>query len=171
MNKSLSLILFFYTLGSIKAQEKLAAGASVIYNFQTESLGAGIRATVFPNNKLSFTPQFSYFFPFNKVTEYYVGLAAEYKFLQTEKLNYYVLGHGAYNQWTNYNRSAMKDARPTNWNFEVGAGISTQHCLRPFLEYRYNFRFRETHLDLGFLYVFGCKSYRTDKNSLCPAYH
>jgi hypothetical protein len=137
--------------------QNIGVGADVMYNFQTESFGAGARVSIFPNNRLSFVPQFSYYFPFNKVNEYYLGLGLEYKVIKRDKINIYGLVHGAYNQWLNYKESPLSNAKPNNWNLEGGIGISTNTCLRPFLEYRYNLKFRETHLRLGILYIFGCK--------------
>lgn len=148
--------------------QNVGVGADVMYNFQTESFGTGVRVNVFPNNRLSIVPQASYYFAFNKVEEYYLGLSLEYKVIQREKINLYVLGHGAYNNWLSYERSPMKGAKPNNWNGELGLGISNNKCLRPFLEYRYNFNFKETHLRLGILYIFGCNS--RPKADRCAAY-
>ncbi len=152
------LILPFFLLISLfgKAQN-IGVGADVLYNFQTESVGAGARVNFFPNNRLSFVPTFSYYFAFNKVNEYFIGLGLEYKVIRRDRFNIYAIGHGAYNSWLNYEVSPMKGAKQNNWNLEGGLGISTNTCLRPFLEYRYNLKFMETHLRLGVLYIFGCK--------------
>lgn len=148
--------------------QNVGVGADVMYNFQTESFGAGVRGNIFPNNRLSIVPQASYYFAFNKVEEYYLGLALEYKVIQKEKFNIYALAHGAYNNWLSYERSPMEGAKPNNWNGELGLGISNNKCLRPFLEYRYNFNFKETHLRLGLLYIFGCNT--RSKADRCAAY-
>lgn len=154
--------------------QNFGLGASAMYNFQTESFGIGARANFFPNNKLSFVPQFTYYPGWGEINEYMIGMALEYKIRRGNKLNYYVLLHGAYNKWNDYNESALKDAEPTNWNAEGGIGITTNKCLRPFLEYRYNIKFMETHLRLGLLYVFGCsggnKGGRRGGEGICPAY-
>ena len=163
----IGLIIIIYSIGNA---QNIGAGASAIYNFQTESFGAGIRASIFPNKRLSIVPQFSYFFPFNKINEYTIGLGLEYKFIKRDKINLYALIHGGYNSWISYKSSAYKDAKPTNWNLEGGLGISTNTCLRPFLEYRYNVKFRETHLDLGFLYIFGCRKNSHFSVNDCPRY-
>ena len=161
---------------TVKSQN-VGVGADVMYNFQTESFGAGARVNFFPNNNLSFVPQFSYYPGFNKIHEYYLGLGLEYKILRGQKFNLYLIGHGAYNSWLNYSSSAMEGAKETNWNLEGGAGITTNKCLRPFLEYRYNLKFQETHLRLGLLYIFGCKGGGGYKggggknHGLCPAYN
>lgn len=149
-------VFFICFIVSVKAQ-KIGVGGDVMYNFQTEGWGAGARVIFFPNNRLSFTPQFAYYFPFNKVNEYYAGVALEYKFIRRQRFNIYAIAHGAYDSWLNYDVSPMKTAHLNNWDFEGGLGISTNTCLRPFLEYRYNTRFLETHLRLGVLYVFGCR--------------
>ena len=146
-----------------------------MYNFQTESFGAGARASIFPNNKLSFVPQLSYYPGFNKVHEFYLGLALEYKFIRVNQFVFYAIGHAGYDAWLNYKESSLKGAKLSNWDFEGGIGVTTTKCLRPFLEYRYNIKFMETHLRLGLLYIFGCKNggggSRGKKNShLCPAY-
>lgn len=149
--------------------QKIGVGADLMYNFQTESFGAGVRASIFPNNTLSIVPQFSYYPGFNKVHEYYLGLGLEYKFLRTKKYDFYAIAHGAYNSWLNHASSGMDGAQQTNWNLEGGVGVTTKKCLRPFLEYRYNLKFQETHLRLGLLYIFGCKG-GGRKQELCPAY-
>ncbi len=163
------LLLLFSS--SAKAQYAFGAGASAIYNFQSESFGAGLRGSFFTDKPLSITPQFSYFFPFNKVHEFTLGLGLEYKFLHGRYLNYYGILHGGYNRWMSYERSTLEHAKPNNWNLEGGIGVAMTRCIRPFAEYRYNLKFQETHLSLGVLFLFECWRYRSDRNSQCPAYH
>lgn len=152
-------ILPFFLLFALSGKsQNIGIGADVLYNFQTESIGAGARINFFPNARLSIVPQFSYYFAFNKINEYYAGLGLEFKFIRTQKVNFYAIAHGAYNAWLNYEVSPMKGAQPNNWNLEGGIGVSTNTCLRPFLEYRYNLKFMETHLRLGVLYIFGCNN-------------
>lgn len=158
---------FFFLYAFPCSSQNIGVGADAVYNFQTESYAAGIRASVFPRNKLSIVPQFTYYFPFNKITEYYTGVGLECKVLGTEKFNLYALVHGGYNSWLNYESSALKGARLNNWNLEGGAGVSTTGCWRPFAEYRYNIKFRETHLRVGILYIFGCSNRYIAR---CPAF-
>lgn len=155
---SLVLLLFLLLLPFVGKSQNIGVGADAMYNFQTEGFGAGARVNFFPNKRLSIVPQFAYYFAFNKVNEYYAGLALECKVIRRSKFNIYILAQGAYNSWLNYEASPMTNAQPNNWNFEGGVGISNNWCLRPFLEYRYNVKFRETHLRLGLLYVFGCRN-------------
>ena len=163
-------ILFFATLLPLLCRaQKWGVGGSVLYNFQTEGIGAGARASYMPNNTISLVPQVSYYFGFNKVSEYNIGIGAEYKFIKSHTLNFYALGHGAYNRWINYESSPLIGAQKNNWNLEGGIGVSTTHCLRPFIEYRYNIKFRESHLQAGLLYIIGCNG--VHKRVRCPAYY
>jgi hypothetical protein len=177
MMRIICLIGFILGLKSVTLAQNFGLGASGLYNFQTESVGAGIRGTIFPNRTISISPQVSYFFPFNKVHEYTAGLALEAKFVRTRLFNIYGLAHGGYNRWISFNASALPNAEPNNWNFEGGIGVSGVKCLRWFAEYRYNIRFRETHANAGLLYIFGCnnksgtfKSKSRSKANDCPAF-
>lgn len=165
------LILILFTSYFLNAQN-FGLGASAMYNFQTESFGIGARVNFFPNSTISFVPQFTYYPGWGEINEYMIGMAIEYKIIRGNRFNYYLLVHGAYNSWLNYDVSALKDAQPTNWNLEGGVGVATNTCLRPFLEYRYNIKFMETHLRLGLLYIFGCNNSKSGRSGggICPAY-
>lgn len=185
MTKIFFLLCMLPFIGN--AQE-IGVGASAMYNFQSEGFGVGARVNFYPNNRFSFVPQASYYSLFSfsdvRVTEYNVGLSVEYKVIQGNRFNSYLLGHAAFNHWLNSDESPLEDAQPINWNLEGGIGIATNSCLRPFLEYRYNIKFQETHLRLGLLYIFGCKGdqmtgrygngyrdpKRIRKTNICPAY-
>jgi hypothetical protein len=171
------ILLVAIALLSFSAKsQNIGIGADVMYNFQTESFGAGARVSIFPYNRLSIVPQVAYYFPFsfNKVNELNLGLALEYKFIYRERFHIYAIAHGAYNRWLNYAESPMTTAKPTNLNLEGGLGISTNGRLRPFLEYRYNIRFLETHLRVGVLYIPGSNHGRAGSgvhDRRCDAYN
>lgn len=164
--RTILIISVFALLPLLSKAQYVGVGASGIYNFQTESIGAGARVSIYPARRLSIVPQFSYYFGFNKITELTMGLGVEYKVIRTNRLNYYIIGHGGYNQWLNAEASVLPGASPSNWNAEGGIGISTTAWIRPFIEYRYNLKFQETHLQLGILYIFG----RSKNPSACPAF-
>lgn len=171
----LILIFVFFSINILLAQ-KIGIGASGIYNFQTESFAGGLRLH-FQINKLSIVPQFSYYPAFNKIHEYYGGLALEYRFFPIKKWWFYGLAHGAYNGWINHEATPMAEAKYTNWDLDLGAGLRKNTCFTPFIEYRYNLKWHETHLHLGFLYFFNCKASRgsgklkkSNKKYSCPAY-
>ena len=169
--KNQVLIIFSLAISFCGNSQNIGVGGSAMYNFQTESFGFGLRASIFPNKTVSFVPQLSYYPSFNKVSEITLGVSVEAKVIRTRTFNWYVLAHGGYNNWLNAEDSPMQGAQTTNWNVEVGGGVSTNHCLRPFLEYRYNIKFQETHLQLGLLYIFGCKKgSRGGNRHSCPAY-
>jgi hypothetical protein len=165
------ILPFILLMPLLSNSQNIGIGADAMYNFQTESFGAGARVNFFPNNRLSFVPQFSYYFAFNKINEYFIGLGLEYKFIRRDRINFYAILHGGYNDWINYEASPLKGAQPNNWDLEGGIGVSTNTCLRPFLEYRYNVKFLETHLRLGILYIFGCrKGGGHNRDRRCDAY-
>src|SRR5690349_21303850 len=91
--------------------QNVGVGADIMYNFQTESFGAGARVSIFPNNNLSIVPQFSYYPGFNKIHEYYLGLGLEYKFVRLRTFDFYLIGHGAFNSWINYASSSLEGAK------------------------------------------------------------
>ena len=153
--KKAYLILTLVLIPFLGFNQKIGAGVSGLYNVQSESFGGGARISILPNSPVSFVPQFSYFFA-GPVNEWTAGLSIELKVIKKENINYYILAHGGYNNWLNPEASAMPGAQSANVNVEGGIGIAGTRCLRPFLEYRYNLNFRETHFQLGLLYIFGC---------------
>lgn len=153
------IILLMALLLSIKYTnaQRFGIGASAIYNFQTESFAGGIRAE-FPIGTFSIVPQISYYPAFNKINEYYLGIALHQNLFHIKNWVFYALIHGGYNGWNNYTFSALENAKYSNWDLEGGIGIKTNRCFRPFLEYRYNLKWKETHLHFGFMYFFNCKN-------------
>jgi len=159
--KKIILILLVAITPIVSKSQNFGVGGSAMYNFQSEGLGVGARVNIFPNRKLSFVPQFSYYNIFlGTVKEMIFGLGIEYKVIYGKTFNYYIMAHGGYNRWMNPEISDLENAQKANWNAEGGLGITTNWCLRPFLEYRYNVKFMETHLRLGLLYIFGCSGGR-----------
>jgi len=175
--KSNAIIIVICLLPFLGRSQNWGAGVSALYNFQSESFGVGARVSIFPNNTISYCPQFSYIF-IGPVSEYTIGLSLEFKVVKLNTFTFYLLAHGGYNNWINATSSGLEGASPANWNAEGGIGVTTNQCLRPFIEYRYNLKFQETHLRLGLLYIFGCRvdrmGYRNakkvKKSVVCPAY-
>lgn len=149
------------------AQGRVGVGASAIYNFQTESFGAGLRAEVIVTKRLSVVPQAMYFFPFNKVHEIFGGINLHYTAFRIRKFNFYAIAGGSANWWLNYSVSKYKKAKPFNVIAEVGAGVSYGYGkIRPFLEYRYNPVWLEGSVHLGLTYFPDWGGRKT----ICPAY-
>ncbi len=165
--KHLILIGIVLLFTNIFKAQNIGIGADAVYNFQTTGFGNGLRVSISPNKRLSFIPQATYFYSFNKVHEYYIGLGVSYTVFRIKRFDFYAIGHGAYNDWINYKQTADKTYQRSNWNLEGGGGITTRTCLRPYIESRYNIKFREAHIRLGLLYVIGCKN-KKDKYADCP---
>lgn len=136
--------------------QNVGIGADLMYNFQTESAGAGIRASIFPTHNLSITPEIAYYPGFNLVNEYYISVALEDKLFKVKNYLFYIIGQVGFDNWINFSDSPMKGAKPDNFDLEGGGGVTTNKCLRPFLECRYNAVFRECNMRLGILYIIGC---------------
>ncbi len=148
---------------------------SGIYDFQTNGIGIGLRG-YFPINavdRLALSPQVSYFPSFNVVTEFYAGLAAQYTLAYVQNWDLYGLAAGYYDDWINYAKFDSKIARQNSFAGEIGGGIMRSvGCFHPFLEGRYDTRWKEAHIELGFLVTLGggCFSLGHHGPDLCPAY-
>ncbi len=143
-------------------------GGTGIYNFQSASFGSGARCVLRSQKKIQIVPQASYFFSFNKVHEWTIGAAIHAQLIKKGKWNGYSILHSGFNQWLSYQNSSLKNAKLNNWNAEIGAGLSRGRNLKLFLEWRYNVKFKEAHVQLGILF----SSLRsTKKKEKCAAYN
>ena len=66
------LILLVST--TIYAQDKVSFGASLMYNFPLNTIGAGLRSQIPITNRLILTPDIKYAPKFNQIHELYAGL-------------------------------------------------------------------------------------------------
>src|ERR1035437_6234751 len=167
--KRIVFLLFFFNSLLLFSQpgEHWGIGAEAIYNFQTNGIGAGVRAVVPVNYRIAISPQIFYFFPFNDIHEFYAGGAVQYSVLYFLNWNVYALGGIYYNRWINYTNFEGKIVKPNNMAEEVGIGLSkSESCLKPFIEYRYDIKWKEQSIHLGILYSFG----DCNKPHLCNAY-
>lgn len=165
----ISIISFLLTVNVYS--QKFGLGLSAIYNFQTESFAPGIRAEII-KGQVSIVPQISYYPSFNKISEFYAGASLHLNVISYGDITMYAIANGSYNGWINYEGSAKKNAKFSNWGAEVGAGIKKGKCIRPFIELRYNFKWKEANLGIGVMYFFNCskKGNRKKKAVSCPAY-
>jgi hypothetical protein len=147
---------------SIYAQQNRAVGGGLIYNLQTKSFGIDARAE-YPVESISLlegltvSPQLSYYPWFNRIHEFYLGSSVHLGVYSVKNWKFYGLTTLSYNGWINYNNSNINNAKFSNLGFELGAGVTTNSCIRPFLEYRYNLKWREASLRIGLLYTINCK--------------
>jgi hypothetical protein len=143
------------------ASQQKGIGGALIYNFQTQSLGIDIRSE-FPIKKVKFlegltvAPQLAYFPWFNKVSEFYIGSSFHLGVYSLGNWVFYGLANISYNGWLNYNKSAMSNAKFSNLGIDGGVGVTNKSCLRPFMELRYNLKWKECGLRLGLIYSLKC---------------
>jgi hypothetical protein len=164
------LLIFFLSCSPAVAQKEYwAIGVSGMYDFQTNGLGGGVRAYIPVWRHLAVSPQFNYYFPFDKVHEYYAGLALQYSLFPNRRWSIYPLFAGYFNKWQNASDFTGKNATANNIAEEGGIGIMKgSTCWRPFAELRYDFKWSEYSLHIGILYSFGdCHRRAID---VCPAY-
>ena len=162
-NKLLILLfLQFFTFNSY-SQEYLVGGSG-IYNFQTESIGFGIRGEM-ALDRYSIVPQFNYFPAYNKINEYYLGVSGNYNLINASSWKLYAVGNFSYNRWINNEDDDTVKGKKSNIGLEFGAGAATNGILNPFIEYRYNVKWQETMLHIGLMYYLGGGA-----SFICPTY-
>ncbi|MFI5219281.1 MAG: hypothetical protein ACHQNT_07300 [Bacteroidia bacterium] len=141
-------------------------GGGIIYNFATEGFGLDLRVKIPVAGNLSAVPEFSYFPSFNNYHEYYAGAALHYELLTLfNSYNLYVAGGGYYNSWLNADEFVPGEKKQNNFVPEAGGGLVRNYgCLRPFIEDRYDFKWKENSLRIGiYWYPRSC-----GQNEKCP---
>ena len=165
-------LIFLSSLTFAQSEESKSYGISGIYDFQTNGIGVGARMyiPIARIDRLALSPQIDYFPPSNIVHELYAGLSVQYTVMYIRNWNLYGLAAGYYNRWLNYQKFDTKIAKQNSFAGEVGGGLMRAiGCFHPFVEVRYDTRWREAHLEVGFLVSFGdCFHHAPD---LCPAYY
>lgn len=156
----LLLLLTTIAFSQLEAQQS-SIGGGAIYNFQTKSFGLDVRAE-YPIeqfnilNGIIISPQLAYYPWFNNVHEFYLGASAHVGIYSYKNWTLYGLTNVSYNGWINHSESGAENAKFSNIGFDLGAGITNNSCIRPFIEYRYNFKWREANLRLGVIYTINC---------------
>lgn len=148
--------------------EPRALGIGAIYNFQTDGIGAEVRGYFPIRGRLALSPQFL-IFPTNIVHEFYLGLSAQYTLFDIRNWHLYALGAAYYNDWYNYANFDSKVAKQNNFDYQVGGGLMRAiGCLKPYIEARYDGKWKEARLHVGILISFNdCFAPRQN----CPAYN
>ena len=163
------LLFFFITIAQNAYNQQVGIGGSLLYNFQTQSFAGGLRAEI-PYKRIRIVPQLTYYPSFNKISEYYFGCAIHLDVLETARWRSYLIGMLSFNRWSNFSLNPQLQAKANNWDGELGLGLTTKRCIRPFIEYRYNFKWKETNLGIGFIYTFNCKGFKKRTSISCPGH-
>lgn len=153
-----------------KEKQPWGYGAAVIYNFHAAGFGGDLRIKIPLMNRLSAVPEFSYYPTFNRYHEYYVGAALHYEMFSLRNYNFYLAGGGYYNKWINAEDFAPGQRKRENFVAEAGGGLVRNFgCIRPFIENRYDFKWKENSLRIGIYWYPGqCDRVKKEK---CPAYN
>jgi len=166
---SLVFILIVFGISSSYAQKnakEIGVGGAVIYNFQTEGFGAELRGDFRLSRHFAIVPEVSYFPSFNPIHELYAGVSAHYLFPITRNIDGYLTAGGFYNDWINAVDYSHGLKKPNNVTAEGGGGlIRSRGCIRPFIESRWDAKWREANLRIGILWFFN-----SCKTADCPAF-
>ena len=151
---------------------KVYYGFGGLYNFQTKGAAWDIRARIPVYKDIFISPRFSDFPVFNRIHEYYLGTDAGIKINKKHNVQPYAYVGGYYNNWMNsydfyYNPKAQKN----NFVFEGGAGIIfCVRCFRPYIEYRYDTKWKEGSLGAGILFNWSCFRSKKASEKTCPKF-
>lgn len=153
-----------------KEKQPWGYGAAVIYNFQADGFGGDLRMKIPIKGRLSLVPEFNYYPDFNRYHEFYAGGALHLELLTLRSYNFYILGGGYYNKWINAEVYAPGQRKRENFVVEAGGGlVRNRGCIRPFIEDRWDFKWKEDNLRIGIYWYPGqCGGGR--RKEPCPAY-
>lgn len=168
----LCFILPLISTAQIKQNESILFGPGVFYNFQTEGVSIDFRARVpVKSGKLYVVPHFTYFPTFNNINEYYLGIDANYNILRYRRIRGYLLTGAYYDNWLNYYNYSNNKVKQNNFVIQGGGGLIFERgCLNPFIEYRYDTKWKEGLLGAGIL--ISLRTCKANKRRVrCPAYY
>jgi len=165
------VFILLLSFNKSNAQGNWALGGSAVYNFQTNGIGAGVRAYIPITYRIAISPQVHYFFPSNPINEIYAGLALQYSLLPERKWDVYPLAGVYYDNWLNSEKFQGTIVKQNNLAEQIGLGIMRgQGCWRPFAECRYDIKWKECNVQLGLLFSFG-DCFDDSAPDRCPAYN
>ena len=159
------------TYAQKKQKEKTMFGLGAFYNFQTEGVAIDLRARIPVYKNTYVVPRLSYFPGINNIHEFYLGADVNYQFLKYKKLRPYALLGGFYDNWINSSDFISSKAKKNNFVLEGGAGVMFNlGCLNPFIEYRYDTKWKEGSLGAGVYFKFGECFGKKRQKIRCPAF-
>ncbi len=173
--KLIFILLFFSQVYHSKAQQQkrlieYAIGSS--YNFQTKGIAFEARGKINIYKSFYITPRISYFPSFNKIHEFYAGADLNYFFFDYKSISPYLILGGYYNNWINNKSFHSPLATKNNFAPEGGAGLLFNiGCFNPYIEYRYDRRWKEGIIGIGILIGFDdCFSNKNNSEIRCPRF-
>jgi len=175
--KGIGLLIFLFSSFAHEAysqikkdKEATLYGFGVIHNFQTSGTALDLRAKIPVYKNTYVVPRFSYFPMLNNIHEYYIGVDGNYHVYRYKNIIPYVHLGGYLDRWVNHQDFISNKAKKNNFVFEGGAGVVFDfNCLNPFIEYRYDTKWKEGSLELG-VYLRCAKCFKKKKKIRCPAF-
>ncbi|MEI7594565.1 MAG: hypothetical protein WCK02_02375 [Bacteroidota bacterium] len=157
MKQFLTILFFIVFINSSKSQTIVGAGVGAIYNFQANGFGADVRVLTHLYRNIYAMPRFAYFPGNNKINEFYAGADIDW-FLANIKKKYtpYIFTGFHYNCWLNNIIYNSEKATKNNLAIEPGLGfLIKKGCYNPYIETRYNTKWKEFSLEIGIIFKFG----------------
>lgn len=166
----LILLILNTTAFSQTAKSSFQITIGGLYNFQTEGKAGDIKLMFPLSNRLFFTPRLSYFPSSNLVHEIYSGADIDYYILISKKITPYIYIGGYYDDWFNSNEFKNKLAKENNFATEGGGGLIFNFgCINPYIEYRYDAKWKEGSLGAGLMFRFcNCFNSKIPEEQRCP---
>lgn len=142
-------------------------GGGAIYNLPIKNIGFEARMHYHLSDFFILSPQVEYF-PFGAINEINGGINLLFDVNPLNNLGFYATIGGHANYWMNSDASPNPDAKPFNIYPDAGVGTMWNYnCLRPFIEYRINFKWMESSIRGGIMwYPFACGD-----PIKCPTYY
>lgn len=146
---------------------EIGYGPELIYNLPLNELGIGARAHIPLDNHWIASPQLNYFLPIGQIHELNLNLHIMYIVSPWNRYSPYLTAGPYFNYWINHKESADPRAKALSFAAEIGGGVlKNSGCMRPFAEWRYNAKWSESNLRIGFvLYPNICRN-----NAKCGTY-
>lgn len=134
-------------------RKSLGLGPEIVYNLPLNEWGIGARAHYNLDYHWILSPQLNYFIPVGQIHELNLNLHVSYVFNPYSKYGVYLTAGPYFNYWINHSESGSSKAKPFSFAAEVGGGVLKNFgCLRPFAEWRFNAKWIESNVRVGFVY-------------------
>ena len=160
------LIFLLFLISAGVNGQTYGVGGGLIYNFPAKGIGLDLRTEHIIKQiktvEVAVSPQISYYPWFNESHEFYLGASAHITAFQYDSYKLYGLSNVSYNGWINHSDFGT-DTRFSKLGFELGIGVTTDWCTRPFIEYRYNFIRSQANIRAGVIFTINC-----DRRGMVP---
>ena len=161
------ICLLFIGISASAQFKQQGIGGALIYNLPVKGWGLDVRYERYIGYNFVLVPKADYYFWFNDIHELNLGADLQLRVESWRTWGGYLLAGPNANFWLNHKNSPDPNAQLLNFTAEFGVGIGKNYdCVRPFAEYRVNYKYCEANIRAGAVFYFGdCQ-----KEPTCPTY-